>query len=108
MTTPIGTPTPKPTAGRVVLYTLSPSDLEHAAGVLPGGKLFTDDNGKPDRVEWQGNPLRAGDVFAADVVRVWSDPCVNLIVKLDGPATLWLTSRNQGDAEGHWHWPSRA
>lgn len=97
-----------PTPGRVVLYTISPSDLEHAATALPGAKLFTDENGKPDRVEWAGNPLRAGQVYGADVLSVWSPACVNLSVKLDGPSLLWLTSRNEGDAEGHWHWPSRA
>ncbi len=99
---------PPPTPGRVVLYTLSPSDLEHAATVLPGARLVKDDNDKPYCVEWAGNRLLAGQVFAADVLRAWSPACVNLSVKLDGPSLLWLTSRTEGDAEGHWHWPTRA
>lgn len=97
--------TTKPTVGRVVLYTLAQHDLEYAAGVLPGGNRLVPLGS--NNLEWAGNLLRVGDVYAADIVRVWSDSCVNLQVKLDGPGTLWVASRNEGDAEGHWHWPNR-
>jgi hypothetical protein len=54
-----------------------------------------------------GNPVVGGDVFAADVVRVWDDGHVNLQVKLDGNDTFWATSVVEGDEDGNWFWPPR-
>ena len=55
-----------------------------------------------------GNDVKAGDVYPAMVLRVWSDDsgCSNLKVMLDGSDEFWATSVSF-DAEkapGTWHW----
>jgi hypothetical protein len=90
------TPVPAPSIGRIVHYRLSEYDAEAINGVR------NDPNGH-DR----GNTAAAGQVFPADVVRVFGGPAVNLQVKLDGTDTYWATSRTPGDGEGEWFWPPR-
>lgn len=71
-----------------------------------------------------------GSIRPAEIVRVWSDTCVNLQVKLDGPndagmgqpdalgydpLVVWASSASRGspdlegdEALGKWFWPPRA
>jgi len=87
-------PTRPPRLSDWVAYTLSETDATAAAQT--GGL---------------GNPLRAGDVYPALIVRTWGDQplcAVNLQVFVDGPTVNWATSRTGSElaAPGHWHWPS--
>lgn len=77
-----------PTPGRVVLY------------------RFPDHEEAPNQTK----------VVSADVVKVWSDECVNLRLKTDGPpgGHEWVTSvvRSDPDENGEpeastWCWPVR-
>lgn len=89
-------PAPVPTVGRIVHYALTEQDVER----IRAGRFAT-----------AANEVAAGDAFAAVVVRVWSlspEPLCNLQVLLDGPDTLWVTSRKQGAEPGTWAWPPRA
>jgi hypothetical protein len=54
-----------------------------------------------------GNTARAGDVYPAMIVNAWSDGSVNLQVFLDGPDSLWATSRKEGQGQTNWSWPPR-
>lgn len=87
----------KPSLGRNVLYKLSESDVQWIdANVSSAGR----------------NPVRAGQVYPAQVVAVF-DPSVstaNLKVLLDGGAgaEYWATSRIEGDEPCQWSWPPRA
>jgi len=100
-----------PSIGRIVHYTLSEQDAAqinkrrsdarnlNAAGVT----LASQGLGPQIHI---GNPVAAGDVFPAMVVKVhsWS---ANLQVFLDGNDTFWATSVAEGDGELHWQWPPR-
>lgn len=100
------TNTIKPTVGRIVLYKLGVNDLEAAVASLPNARgIVNPDTGKIERVEWPGNSLLAGDELPAMIVRPWGDECVNLVVHLDGPGSLWLTSRTYGENQQQWRWP---
>jgi hypothetical protein len=77
-----------PTLGRIVHYRLTQGDVD-AIKALPR----------------QNNPVEAGQVVAAVVVRVWSGTTCNLRVLLDGQDDYWATSRTQGDENGTWNWP---
>jgi hypothetical protein len=69
---------------------------------------------KRDRFGREGNPVNAGDIYPAMVVRVWDQEqgLVNLRVFLDGPDVYWVTSvKYDGMREVKtWHWlrPSQA
>lgn len=80
--------------GRIVTYTLTEGDAARA--------------NQPDFVA-AGNRANAGAQHPAIVVRAWSPECANLQVFLDGPGTLWVTSRNRGalGERGTWDWPAR-
>lgn len=89
-----------PTVGRIVHYTLAEYDVSAI---------------RADRAEnsltQQGNPVTAGDVYPAMVVRTWGSDeysAVQLQVFLDGNHTYWATSRSKGNGPGFWHWPPRA
>ena len=63
------------------------------------------------RVGTGGNPLHAGDIVPAMVVRVWDVNLgyVNLKLLLDGPDTYWATSVTYAPIIEHpmprsWHW----
>jgi hypothetical protein len=111
--------TKSPTVGDRVLYTLGPGDVrlidEQSPMVVDGHQVR--------------NSVHEGDVYPADVIRVWSaeSGCANLRVLLDGRADYWATSRawdnpevdwtprysptpdhdGPGHAGGTWHWPER-
>lgn len=99
---------PAPSIGRIVHYRLSEADA-------------TDINRRRERSQqappsqWgfqahRGNRAEAGQVFPADVVRVFGTSGgspANLQVKLDGTDILWVTSVVHGDEDGQWTWPTR-
>lgn len=100
-----------PTIGRIVLYTLTEQDViaitdrQRRIDSMPASVAAT-------ALLPNHNPLRAGQVYPAVIVRVWSEPPtehsgVNLQVLLDGDHAYWATSRTQGDGEGYWHQPPR-
>lgn len=63
----------KPSLGRVVLYVLTESDAEainRRRSQTPAVVLASWPEGAQRHV---GRPVSAGDVFAADVCRVWAD-----------------------------------
>lgn len=96
----------KPTAGRIVHYTLNEYDAERIERVR---SLTTGGGEKP----FIGNTARAGDVVPMMVVRPWTDSagnvtCVNGQAFLDGNDTLWVTSVAEGTGTGTWCWPPRA
>ena len=81
-----------PTVGRIVHYRLSEADVLAI-------------NHQRQAQGTSGNPVTAGDVFPAVIVRNWfatDTPPTNeqqacqLQVFLDGPLPLWVTSRQQG------------
>jgi len=91
-----------PSVGRIVHYRLSESDaaeIQHRRTFIRSGP--------------HGNAVSAGQVFPMLIVYVWaSEPtettCVQGQVFLDGPDTLWVTSRQQGEDAGNWYAPPRA
>ena len=85
-----------PTIGRIVHYTLTENDAEMIRGQRESSGMF-------------GNPVEAGQVYPAVVVRVFSEgsSSANLSVLLDGRDTYWATSRCEGDGLGFWAWPPR-
>lgn len=83
-----------PTIGRIVHYRLSEGD---AAAI---GKQRTETGAT-------GNPVSAGDVYPAQIVRDFGGPSYNLQVALDGTDVYWATSRQEGTEDGRWFWPPR-
>ena len=88
-----------PSIGRIVHYTLADYDVV-AINAQRAGDPF------------KGNAVTAGDVYPMLITRVWASPetvtegtAVQGQVFLDGPDTLWVTSRQQGDQPGQWHAP---
>jgi hypothetical protein len=102
---------PAPSLGRIVHYRLSKADAQE---INRRRKHFKES--PPATWGYQahvGNHAAAGQVFPADIVRIFSDnpddkTAVNLQVKLDGTDTYWATSRTCGDEDGQWSWPARA
>jgi hypothetical protein len=105
----------KPTIGRIVLYVLSAAD----AVAINDARLQKFAHEAPDSgsaptagFTRQGNAVIEGDIFPADVVRVFDnsgeleDPPINLQVKLNGNDSYWATSRHNSDEKtpGTWHW----
>lgn len=88
--------TATPTIGRVVHYRLSEQDIE----LIAEHRRETGE---------QGNTARPGDLYPSIVVRTFGDSlAVNLQVFLDGPDTLWVTSRGYSvQTQGCWFWPPR-
>jgi hypothetical protein len=112
----------KPTVGRIVHYVLPEQEAQainkrrkdaknhNAAGVT----LASQELGPQIHI---GNPVSAGDIYPAMIVRTWGDrpdSAVQLQVFLDGNDTLWATSVSHHDGpDGNhnhrtWHWPERA
>lgn len=106
--------TQTPSIGRIVHYTLSEQDAQvinkrrsdarnlNAAGVT----LASQGLGPQIHI---GNPVEAGDVYPAMIVRTWGPTASQqLQVFLDGNDTLWATSVSEGIGERRWFWPPRA
>ena len=86
-----------PSIGRIVAYKISESDAQNI-GAIRG------------RAASAGNPIAAGDVYPAMIVRTWGKiegSAVQLQVFLDGPDSFWATSRMEGDQNGQWSLPPR-
>ena len=99
----------KPTIGRIVHYKLSQNDADQINRRRDFAASVSANAGFPTHL---GNHAEAGQVFPAQIVRVF-DPTgdygtCNLQVSLDGNDTFWATSRKTGDEEGAWSWPPRA
>ncbi|MDT0306878.1 hypothetical protein RM780_07860 [Streptomyces sp. DSM 44917] len=90
------TSTPRPTPGLIVLYKLSADDVAQIT------QRIKDAEPRPFV-----NPLEAGAIVPAVVVRVWPVGSANLHVLLDGEITLWATSRSEGTEPGTWARPER-
>lgn len=81
-----------PTLGRIVLYVLSASDVAEIRRLRDAVPL--------------GNPVEPGQAYPAQVVRVFSENCINLQVFLDGRDSFWATSRHVSEepTPGCFHW----
>ncbi len=111
----------KPTIGRIVHYKLNAADAQAINKRRDDATAFlraTDpkaEPGMPGATGHQlhvGNRAEAGQIFPAQVVRVFDTEgetgTSNLQVSLDGNDTYWATSRRTGEDEGTWAWPPRA
>jgi len=89
-----------PTIGRIVHYRLSEQDAERIYELRTAARMHQSPG---------FNAAYGGDVYPAIVVRTFDDILnVNLQVFLDGPDTLWVTSRGYSvETEGCWFWPPR-
>lgn len=90
---------PRPTVGRVVLYTLSDQDAQRVAEARHASPATR-----------TGNRAEAGQVYPMVIVRAWGDQphsAVNGQVLLDGDDTLWVTSVTAGEGPRHFAWPQR-
>jgi hypothetical protein len=103
-----------PTVGRIVHYTLTRKDAEHAnrrrtssQSIAERAKAGTWSVGAQAHI---GNEVREGQVLPMVVVAIFSpgDPqgIVNGQVFLDGNDQLWVTSAHQGTGLGEWFWPT--
>ncbi|AMS02420.1 hypothetical protein PP499_gp19 [Gordonia phage Bjanes7] len=102
--------TPAPSLGRIVHFTVDQNQAEAInKRRLDFHKHRSTNEAYTDTgyVAHTGNEVRAGDVFAATIVRVWPGDLVNLQVHLDGTDTYWATSAAEGDQPGSWFWPPR-
>lgn len=97
-----------PTVGRIVLYKLSEQDQVTIRRRRGAGLVHAVENA----MDWlrglhEANDVAAGEVYPMIITRVWGDTpdaCVNGTVFLDGPDTLWVTSRHCGDQPGDYDW----
>lgn len=60
-----------------------------------------------DNADHQSNGNGPNDPIAAVITRVWNDDMVNLMVFVDGPAPIWVTSvmRSAQAPNRRWDWP---
>ena len=99
------------TLGRTVLYTLAEED---AVKINKRRDDYKAHQAKYPGYEGDGsichvgNPVRAGDVFPATVVRVFEQAgSANLQVTLDGTDTFWACSVAEGTGGRTWAWPNK-
>lgn len=100
-----------PTIGRIVHYTLSPTD---AAQI---NRRRTSSESIADRVNVDKWPLgaqahigaeaQAGDVLPMIITSIFSQEIVTGQVFLNGNDTLFKLNAEQGDEPGQWNWPPR-
>lgn len=98
-------PPRQPAIGDTVLYELT----EHDAKAINNRRLISA-LGPAATVQKDTSDARAGDIYAAIIVRAWQaipDTACNLQVLLDGPDVHWAQSVFPGDGPGHWNWPPR-
>lgn len=81
--------------GQPVVYTLSESDVIAI-------------NARRDQTGVRGNPVSAGDVCPASIVKLWNPATgyANLAVLLDGNDTYWATSKEPGTGPNCWYDPT--
>ena len=95
-----------PTAGRIVLYTLSTQDAELInSRRMQAAAHTTHAEGAQLHL---GNTVAAGEVYPLVITRVWGaevTSSVNGQLLLDGNDTHWVTSVNQGTGPRTWAWP---
>lgn len=89
---------PLPSLGRIVHYVLNADDVAAIDRHMP----IVVDGQRQER-----NPVNAGELYPAMVVKVFGQPYTNLQVFLDGAVTYWACSRVEGDQPGTWSWPAR-
>jgi hypothetical protein len=89
-----------PTTGRIVHYTLGPSDVDtikRNRSVAGTGIAM-------------GNEPHEGDILPMLIVKPWGEiegVSANGQVFLDGNDTYWATSRGEGEGPGYWAVPPR-
>ena len=101
---------PKPTVGRIVLYTLSEDDAQRINTRRSDAEanLVNIVSVGSGLIQHHGNKAEAGQTLPMVIVRVWSETTVNGQVLLDGNDTLWKTSATKADdyvTSGRWAWP---
>lgn len=75
--------------------------------------IYGQRNARGPGLPHDGNPVYENDELPMVIVRVFEDehgpgiPGINGRVMLDGPDSLWVTSRKEGDQPGEWCWPPR-
>lgn len=107
-----------PSIGRMVHYRLSTSDANEINRRRTTGQSIGErsgyEGGWPQGAQAHiGNPVHAGDIFPAMIVRLWDQPehpvtattLVQLQVFLDGNDTYWATSVSQLQPELGDQWP---
>lgn len=104
------TTTTVPEVGTRVQYMLSQFDADQI------NSLHTEHNNylrsglahvlRTGHVGHLGNHASAGDIVAADIVRVFNETTTtaNLQLVLDGNHGAWVTSRSHGFTEGKWRY----
>lgn len=100
-----------PTIGRTVHYTLSEGDAAAINKRRTDAQISGVARENSGAVVHYGNSVVAGDIFPMVIVRVWGDrpdSAVNGQVLLDGNDVYWATSRNVGEGQGHFSWPTRS
>jgi len=97
----------KPSLGRVVLYKMPGQYARAINARREDAEMSRPGASRSGVMVHVGNRVQGGDVFPADIVRVWDDGHVNLQVKLDGNDTFWATSVVEGDEMGNYSWPPR-
>lgn len=93
-----------PSLGQTVWYALTELDVQ----VITDRRRAAEQSATqwPHLIGPSGAPVKAGDLFAAVVVRVVSlDGPVNLQVLLDGNHSHWVERVEHGTSQGHWSWP---
>lgn len=88
----------RPQLGAIVYYKLNQGDVDRI------NTLRASRQHQPI----EGNAVSAGDVYPAQIVRVFGSGddnvgTVNLSVNLDGDDAYWATSRQMGDTEGSYN-----
>jgi hypothetical protein len=101
-----------PSVGRIVHYKLIAHDAALINKRREDFRQFVKESGNypsDGYVAHVGNPVEAGDVFPAIIIRVWeAAKSCNLQVLLDGTDTFWACSVSEGEGERNWSWPPRA
>ena len=104
----------QPSVGRIVHYKLTMDDanaINKRRSEFVGGRTLNEPWNKGAQAH-VGNFSQMGDDVPAIIIRVWPNeygdkPGINAQVFLDGNDSLWITSKEEGDKNGQWHWPER-
>lgn len=104
-----------PSLGRIVHYRLSEEDATAVNRRRHDARMHLPEHrdGATGVQIHVGNPVSAGEVYAAVIVTQWGgesptpNTSVNLKVLLDGTDDLWVTSASQGVGQRQWSEPPR-